>query len=170
MTVTDVRTDTAARTLTITASYAATPEQVWRLWSEPRLLERWWGPPTYPATVVEHDLTPGGLVTYFMTSPEGERYHGWWRLLAVDAPRSLEYEDGFGDAQGNPDPAMPTTTIHVGIEATGAGSTTMTIASTFPTLEAMEQLSAMGMVEGMTAALGQTDALLAEMAAASPAG
>src|SRR5659263_474246 len=55
----------------------------------PDQLERWWGPPTYPATVVEHDLTPGGHVTYFMTGPEGERFHGWCRVLEVDPPLSL---------------------------------------------------------------------------------
>jgi uncharacterized protein YndB with AHSA1/START domain len=165
MTVTNVHTDTAARTLTISASYEATPGQVWQLWADPRLLERWWGPPTYPATVVEHDLTPGGRVTYVMTGPEGDRHAGWWRVLAVHAPHSLEYEDGFADAGGEVDPSLPVTFARVTIAASDDGLTVMTIASTFPTTEAMEQLVAMGMVEGMTLALGQTDALLAATAA-----
>ena len=46
--------------------------RVWALWADPRKLERWWGPPTFPATVLEHDLRPGGKVSYYMTSPEGE--------------------------------------------------------------------------------------------------
>jgi hypothetical protein len=40
--------------------------------------------------------------------------------------------------------------------------TRMTITSTFPTLEAMEQMVAMGMLEGMAGALGQIDAILAD--------
>ncbi len=60
MSVTHVDKDTENLTMTITAAFAAPVEQVWSVWSDPRKLERWWGPPTYPATVVEHDLSPGG--------------------------------------------------------------------------------------------------------------
>jgi len=75
MTVTNVDVNTDAKTLT--ARFDASVEQVWQLWANPRKLEQWWGPPTYPATMVEHDLTEGGRVTYFMTSPEGDKHHGW---------------------------------------------------------------------------------------------
>jgi len=64
MTVTSVHKDPEARTMTLTAEFAATAAGAWRLWADPRRLERWWGPPTHPATVVEHDLRPGGKVSY----------------------------------------------------------------------------------------------------------
>ena len=54
MTVTSVEKDPAALTLTITSELAATVERAWQLLADPRQLERWWGPPTYPATVVDH--------------------------------------------------------------------------------------------------------------------
>ncbi len=76
MPVTDVRKDPEARTMTITARYDAPVDRVWQIWNDARQLERWWGPPTHPATVVDHDLAPGGGVSYFMTGPEGEKYHG----------------------------------------------------------------------------------------------
>ena len=69
MTVTTIDKDTEALTLTLVADFAAPVEAVWELFADPRKLERWWGPPTYPATFVEHDLTPGALVTYYMTGP-----------------------------------------------------------------------------------------------------
>ena len=50
MTVTAVRKDPDALTMTLTAEFEASPERVWQLWADPRQLERWWGPPTYPAT------------------------------------------------------------------------------------------------------------------------
>jgi len=162
MTITGVHKDPAARTLTISATYAATPEQVWQLWANPRLLERWWGPPMYPATVVDHDLTPGGLVTYYMTGPTGDRPRGWWRVLAVNPPRSLEFEDGFADAEGNPDTSMPSTSARVTIAPESDGVTRMTIVSTFATLEALEQLVAMGVIEGLVGAMNQIDAILAD--------
>jgi uncharacterized protein YndB with AHSA1/START domain len=55
---------------------------------------------------------------------------------------------------------MPTTTTIVTLTGQGGG-TSMTIETHFPSLQAMEQLAAMGMEEGMTAALGQIDAILA---------
>jgi uncharacterized protein YndB with AHSA1/START domain len=162
MTVTDVVRDRANRTLTLTAEYPAAPEQVWQLWADPRLLERWWGPPSYPATVVEHDLRPGGRVAYFMTSPEGERYHGYWVVEAVDSARALEFEDGFADADGTPSDTMPTSRSLVRIEAVDARTTRMTITAVFPSEEAMDQLIQMGMDEGLRLAVGQTDEILRE--------
>ncbi len=70
MSVTRVDKDPNALTMTITAAFDAPVGAVWQMWENPRRLERWWGPPTYPATVVDHDLIPGGRVTYFMTGPE----------------------------------------------------------------------------------------------------
>lgn len=162
MTVTSVEKDPTALTMTITAEYDASVAQVWSLWSNPRKLERWWGPPTYPATFVDHELVPGGRVTYYMTSPEGDRYHGWWTIRAVEPPHRLEFEDGFADESGNPNLDMPVTNARVTIDAQGGGPTRMVIHSTFPSTEAMEQLIAMGMEEGIVAAVGQIDAILAE--------
>src|SRR5215212_8140730 len=101
MTVTNVDKDLDARTLTIVAEFDASVERVWELWADPRKLERWWGPPTAPATFERHELEPGGTVTYFMTGDDGERFHGVWKVVAVDPPWSLDVEDSFADADGN---------------------------------------------------------------------
>jgi uncharacterized protein YndB with AHSA1/START domain len=109
---------------------------------------------------VDHDLVPGGNVTYFMTGPEGDQPHGWWRVVAVDAPRRLEFEDGFADDSGTPNPDMPTVMIRVTLDEQGDAGTRMTIETKFPSVEAMDQLISMGMDEGMAAAVGQIDELL----------
>lgn len=160
MTVTNVDVNPEAKTLTVTAHFDATAEQVWQLWANPRKLEQWWGPPTYPATMVDHDLSVDGRVTYFMTSPEGDKYHGWWRVVSVDAPTHLAYEDGFSDSDGKPNMEMPVTQAVVTIDAAADGGTQMVLTSTFPTAEAMAQLVEMGMQEGIRLAVGQMDALL----------
>lgn len=164
MTVTSVAKDPDARTMTITAEFDAPIARVWELWDDPRKLERWWGPPEYPATFVEHDLSVGSHVSYFMTGPEGDKPHGWWRVTAVEAPRRLEFEDGFADDSGTPNPDMPTMTMRVTLDALGADRTRMSIETNFPSVEAMEQLISMGMEEGMTLALGQIDDILRETA------
>ena len=160
MTVTNVHKDTDALTLTITAEFDAPVERVWKIWEDPRQLERWWGPPTYPATVVDarlHTRWDGHLLH---DRSRGGRHGGWWRMTAVESPHHLEFEDGFADDTGTPNPEMPTTIVRVDLVAADGGGTSMAIVSTFPSVEAMEQMSAMGMVEGMKAAMGQIDELL----------
>jgi uncharacterized protein YndB with AHSA1/START domain len=107
---------------------------------------------------VKHDLTPGALVTYFMTSPEGDKHHGWWRIGTVDAPRELTMEDGFGDADGRP---LTDRTGQLRMRLfEHEGGTRMELHDQFPTLEQMEEMLKMGMEEGLRQAVGQMDALL----------
>ena len=54
MPVIDAITDLEALTLTFVTEHDAPVERVWLLWADPRQLERWWGPPGWPATVTEH--------------------------------------------------------------------------------------------------------------------
>jgi uncharacterized protein YndB with AHSA1/START domain len=152
MTVTSVRKDPEARSLTITAEFDASADRVWQLWADPRQLERWWGPPTHPLTVVEHDLSLDGTVSYFVTGPEGDRISGWWRIVAVDAPHRLEFE------LGGPD--VPTMTTHVSIDARTGGGTRMTVNTSFPSSEAMTQVISIGFDEGLSTAVGQIDDVL----------
>ena len=160
MTVMNVEKDPDNLTMTITAEFEAPIDRVWQLYADPRELEQWWGPPTYPATFVDHDLASGGAMSYYMTGPEGDQHHGWWRVLEVDAPRSFEIEDGFGDETGAPDPNMPVTNMRVDLTEEGGG-TKVTIVSTFSSREAMQQVIDMGVEEGLRQAMGQMDDVLA---------
>jgi len=160
MTVTSVDKDLASVSLRLVADFDAPIDRVWDLWADPRKLERWWGPPTYPATVQEHDLSPGGGVAYYMTGPEGDRHHGWWRVTSVDAPTSLEFTDGFANEDGTPKADMPVTTVRMQLFEHDGG-TRMELRSDFASKEEMEQLMSMGMDEGLREAVGQMDALLA---------
>jgi uncharacterized protein YndB with AHSA1/START domain len=162
MTVTAVRKDPQALTMTLEAEFDASPERVWQLWADPRQLERWWGPPTYPATVTTHNLTPGGRVEYQMTGPEGDQHRGYWDVLEIEEPHRLVLSDGFANADGTPNTDLPPSTMYVRIEGIGGGRTRMAIEGVFPSAKAMEQILAMGTEEGMTLALGQIDAILAE--------
>ena len=162
MTVTSVQVDPETLTLLLTAEFDASPERVWDLWADPRKLERWWGPPTWPATFTAHDLAPGSHVTYHLTGPTGEEAHAFWDIVEADPPRRLVYIDGFAGKDGTPDDDFPRNEGHVTIEPISAGRTRMQIESRFPSTAAMEQVLALGMEEGLTEAVGQIDAILAE--------
>ena len=160
MTVTAVRKDADTLTMTLDAEFAVSPERVWQLWADPRQLERWWGPPSYPATVTAHDLRPGGRVEYHMTGPEGDQPRGYWEIIEADEPHRLVFHDGFAGADGTPNSDMPLNEARVTIAEIGNGRTRMTIQSLFPDAAAMEQMIAMGMEEGLKQAVGQIDAIL----------
>jgi uncharacterized protein YndB with AHSA1/START domain len=163
MTVTAVHKDPAALTMTLTAEFEATPERVWQLWADPRQLERWWGPPAYPATFTKHDLAPGSHVEYYMTTPEGETPRGYWDIVEAEPPRYLNIRDGFANEDGTNNDELPGPGVmNVTIAPVGDGRTRMTIESIFPDAATMEQLLAMGQEEGMKEAVGQIDAILAE--------
>jgi uncharacterized protein YndB with AHSA1/START domain len=97
-----------------------------------------------------------------MTGPEGDQPRGFWEVDEVHAPHRLVFRDGFANEDGSPNTELPVTIARVTIEEIGEGRTRMSIESEFPTIEAMEQLAAMGTEEGMTLAVGQIDAILAE--------
>jgi uncharacterized protein YndB with AHSA1/START domain len=166
MTVTALRKSPEALTMTVDAEFDATAERVWQLWADPRQLERWWGPPAYPATFTRHNLAPGSRAEYHMTGPTGDQPRGYWDIIETDPPRSLVFRDGFSNDDGTPNDAVPRNEAQVTIEEIGQGRTRMSIQFHFPSAEAMEQMLAMRMEEGLAGAVGQIDAILAEGVAA----
>lgn len=147
--------------MVVEAEFAGTPDEVWRLWADPRQLERWWGPPAYPATVTRHELVPGGEVRYQMTGPEGDRHHGGWSVVAVDAPGRLVLEDFFADEDGEENTDLPRSRTTVSITLVADGRTAMVMVTHYPSSDALAQVLDMGMEEGIRQALGQIDEILA---------
>ncbi|MBY6414095.1 SRPBCC domain-containing protein [Rhodococcus sp. BP-252] len=161
--MTVISTDKSVQDLnfTIVAEFDATVERVWRIWEDPRKLERWWGPPTWPATFEQLDFVEGGKAHYYMTGPDGDKARGWWRITSIDAPRRLAFDDGFADDNWDPIENLGVTKMTVALEERD-GRTRMTTVSTFENADQMQKLIEMGMDEGMGLAMGQIDAILAE--------
>jgi uncharacterized protein YndB with AHSA1/START domain len=158
------QTDTEALTLTTTAEFSATLERAWQLVSDPRKLERWWGPPEWPATFVKYEFEEGGRAHYFMQGPDGERMHGWWKFISIVEKRELKVEDGFADDEGEPSGDLGVTTAHLVFEPIATG-VRLTILSGFESAEQLEEMQKMGMEEGMRLALSQIQAILDGVAA-----
>jgi uncharacterized protein YndB with AHSA1/START domain len=154
--------DRSTFTATFVTTFDASVERVWQVWEDARQLERWWGPPTWPATFPQHEFRVAGETRYYMTGPEGDKAHGWMRWEELDEPNTIRFVDGFGDARGTPDPSMPNSHSVVTL-AENDGVTTMTIAATFESLDALEKVVAMGFQEGMSLAMGQIDDVLASV-------
>jgi len=162
MPITSLSRDPETLTLTLVADFPVPLKRLWAAWKDPRTLERFWGPPPWPATFTRHELVPGGRSEYYMTGPKGETSRGYWSVLAVEPEVSFEVEDGFCHPDGTSNDALPGSRMKMTFEATPGGSR-FTSVTTFPSLEAMEQLVAMGMLEGVRAAFGQLDEVLADL-------
>ena len=160
MTVVHVEKDVERLSLTLVADFDAPIERVWQLWADPRQLERWWGPPTHPATFETHDLAAGGEVTYFMTGPEGEKSRGWWRITALDPPLSLDFVDGFANRDGTPNADTPTTDVQMRLTEHGAG-TRMELRFAFESTEHMDRLERWGAFAVFPQSVAQMDAIIA---------
>ncbi|MEU4391202.1 SRPBCC domain-containing protein [Kribbella sp. NPDC023855] len=155
MPLTSITKDAANLTLTVVGDYPVPQQRLWDAFADPRQLERFWGPPTMPATFTHHDLRVGGRAEYFLTGPAGEKWSGSWKFTAVDPINSFEAEDGEDNAEDENMPASMTFTF-----ATTPTGSRMVCVTRFSSLEAMER-TIPGMEVGLRAAMSQLDAVLA---------
>jgi uncharacterized protein YndB with AHSA1/START domain len=162
MTAISVITNPDDLTLIIVAEFEASPDRVWQVWEDPRKLERWWGPPTYPATFSRHDFVVDGESRYHMTGPNGETPHGWWRIIAIDKPSRLDFVNGLAGDDGEPVPGVAPMPSFVKLDEVAVG-TRMTAVTNFTSVEQMEMMLDMGMKDGMAQAIGQIDDVLSSM-------
>lgn len=163
MPVTSLTKDPAALTMTVVADFPVTVQRLWEAYVDPRQLERFWGPPTYPARFTRHDAAPGGSSVYAMTGPEGDVSRGYWRWVAVEPQQSFEVLDGFALADGSANAEMPSMRMVFSFETTPGGAR-VTTTTYFNTADELASLMEMGMEEGLKLAMGQIDLVLADLA------
>ncbi len=156
MPLTAITKDAATLTLTVVGDYFVPHKRLWEAFADPRQLERFWGPPTFPATFTRHDFRVGGRAEYFLSGPNGERWSGSWKFTVVNPISSFEAQDGEDNTE---DENMPASMIFT-FQATPTGSR-MTCITRFSSIEAMEQTTP-GMEEGLRAAIPQLDVVLAQ--------
>lgn len=162
MPITSVTKDPETLTLTVVADFPVGLQRLWDAYADPRLLERFWGPPTYPATFTRHDMYAGGRSDYYMTGPEGDRSHGYWEFLDVKAPHSFEVRNGFAQPDGTPATDLPSMRMMFAFEETSDGSR-MTTTTYFATADDLATILEMGMEQGMHEAMSQIDDVLADL-------
>ena len=95
----------AAQPLIITRTFEAPRERVWKAWTEPERLKRWWGPKGFTAPVCKIDLRVGGTYLNCMRSPEGQDFWSTGTYREIVAPARLVCTDSFADENGNVVPA-----------------------------------------------------------------
>lgn len=69
--------------------------KVFRLWTTPGLLTRWWGPEGITTPYVEMELRPGGSFRTDMRAPDGQEYRMAGVFLEVTAPERIVFTNAF---------------------------------------------------------------------------
>lgn len=134
-------------TLTISRTFHAPRELVWRMFSDPAHLVRWWGPAGFTNPVCEHDFRVGGRWYHVMRGPDGREYPADSTFVEIVPPERIVYrnrvvEDAVWD--GNPPPSFKRTLIF----AEDNGRTTLTLFAEFETLDQREGARRRGFIEG----------------------
>ena len=88
------------RVLAITRVFDAPQALVFKVWSAPEHLARWWGPRGFTVISFEADVRPGGAFRFGIRSPEGTEYwaHGIYR--EVERPARLVFTTAWEDSEG----------------------------------------------------------------------
>lgn len=164
MTVVQVDKNAADLSLVVTSDFRASADEVWRLWADPALFERWWGPPGVSATSQRHEVVSGGRIEFVFNTPEGDKYPQVWEVVEADPPRTLVLRDAEVNDDGTAVDGNGLAQFAIAIAAAG-DITRMTLTVRFDSAAGMEHAVASGIEQGMRLTLGKADAALAPIAA-----
>lgn len=155
---TKVSVNPEKREIVAERTFQAPRELVWKAWTDPELLARWWGPRDWTTSIKEFELQPGGSFFYVMSGPNGAE--SWARSVyrEIVPPERLVYQDTFADKQGQPVPGMPRMVIVTEFREQD-GRTTVVSRTTFDTDKDFKTVVAMGVEQG----LGETWDRLGEL-------
>ena len=137
------------------------PELVWKAWTTPEMLMRWFTPAPWTTPEMEVDLRPGGIFRNVMQSPDGERMTNGGSFLEVVPNERLVWTSallpGFRPAPPRSDFPHITAVILLAPEGSGTKYTAIVM---HPTEEGRQQHEAMGFHNGWSTALDQLVALV----------
>lgn len=156
----DFTVDKENATLNVKREFAAPVEQVWAAWTQSELLDQWWAPKPWKARTKTMDFREGGHWLYAMVGPEGEEHWARNDYKTITPLKGFSSQDAFCDEQGNINMDFPRAQWQSTFSEQADGVTLVTIVTKYDKPEDLEQILAMGMKEGFTAALENLDEVL----------
>ena len=98
--------DLTAKKIHVVREFNAPVEKVWKAWTDPGLLEKWWGPKPWVAKTKSMDFTVGGAWLYFMEGPQGQKHWSHVKFTAIENGSRFAADAVFADENGKPMPGM----------------------------------------------------------------
>jgi uncharacterized protein YndB with AHSA1/START domain len=94
-----------ANELLITRVFDAPLDKVWKAWTDPDEIKKWWGPAQFTAPSIENDFRVGGKYLYSMRGPDGQEYWSTGVYREIVPMERIVVTDSFADENGNVVPA-----------------------------------------------------------------
>lgn len=160
MAVVSVDKDLDTGTMTVASEHPVPLKDLWDAFLDPRQIERFWGPPTYPARFTRHDGFVGGASAYAMTGPDGDISAGRWDWVALNPYESFEVVDSFAHPDGSLNTDLPAMKMQFQFADLGDGRSRLTNTTFFDDPAQLAEVLEMGMEEGALSAMAQVDAVL----------
>lgn len=151
----------AEHELSLSRIVKATPEKMFRAWTDPDLLISWWAPLPYTTSDAVIDLRPGGAFNTTMHAPTGEIYENLGVFLDVVPNQRIVFTDAF--QEGWTPAERPFMTGYITFEDAGNGATKYTARALHWNADDKKIHQDMGFDEGWNAAAEQLEALLQRM-------
>ncbi|MBD1434837.1 SRPBCC domain-containing protein [Sphingobacterium sp. DN00404] len=146
-------------TIHIKREFNANLELIWQAWTNPEILDQWWGPKPWKAETKTMDFREGGYWLYAMVSPEGDKHWSKSSYVSIEKEKSFSSKDGFCDENGTINPAFPQNLWENNF-IPKENNVLVDILLTYDTLADLEKNIEMGFEEGMTIDFQQLDELL----------
>ena len=89
------------RDLVVTRVVDAPVGQVWRAWTDPEQVRRWWGPTGFTCPLARMEVREGGTSLVAMRSPQGLDLYNTWAYRSIVPHQRLEFIQNFADHDGN---------------------------------------------------------------------
>ncbi len=153
--------DLKNKKITTKVHFNASPEEVWKAWTEREILDKWWAPKPWRAETRKMEFKEGGSWQYAMIGPENKKQYAKMSYTEIDAPNSFEANDSFTNEKGVDDKSFPQTTWRCEFKPSGTG-TDVKIVMTPKTEGALEKNLEMGFEQGFKMALGNLEDILDE--------
>jgi uncharacterized protein YndB with AHSA1/START domain len=157
----DTTTKAEDRTLVLTRVFDATPEKLYRAWTDPQLMSEWFCPRPWQATVIENDVRPGGSSTIMMRGPEGQEFPNHGVYLDVVPNRRLVFTDAFTKAWQPSEKAFMVAEVE--FEDIGNGQTRYTARARHWSMDDLKAHEQMGFHEGWSKAAEQLAEVVARL-------
>ncbi|RXK62363.1 SRPBCC domain-containing protein [Lacibacter luteus] len=156
---TNVTKDFQAKSIVVSREFDAPVADVWRAFTESKLLDQWWGPSPWRAETKKQDFTPGGFWLYAMVGPEDQRHWARMDYLSITHHKGFEIEDSFCDENGTINPELPVSKGHNVFKETATG-TTVEFKMIYPTEQSLQTIVEMGFEQGISICFDQLEVLL----------
>lgn len=151
--------DIAAKKVHVVREFNAPIEKVWKAWTDPDMLEKWWGPKPWVAVTKSMDFTVGGVWLYSMVGPDGQKHWSHVKFTAIEKGSRFAADSAFSDENGTL--ASGTPVGHWDNKFIAMGDKTQVVVDlNFDDEATIKMMLEMGFEGGFTMGLNQLEELL----------